>query len=68
MWIIKIIYSIDKRTGVDRKLKITEEHVFEHKIKKMRAKHISQVFSNSVSEYIKSGIRKIFNSFIFLSY
>lgn len=54
--IIKTAWQMDRTMNSIRPQlkKLTEEHIFEKKIKKMRVKHATQVLSGTVASYIET--------------
>lgn len=51
---VELAYKIDTHTNVLNRMlpKITEEHVIPKRIKKMKVKYATQIFSKSLSAYI----------------
>lgn len=57
--VIKKAWLIDRELNKIRPQlkKLTKEHIVEHKIKKMRVKHATQVLSGTVASYIETVTR-----------
>jgi len=54
--VIKTAWLMDKNLNIIRPQlkKLTQEHIIENKIKKMRVKHATQVLSGTVASYIET--------------